>query len=186
MSPSGLPSSPRLLRARTSRTSSPTSVPLVPPPLLVVLPPLLVVMPLLPPLRRRRKKVKISLINRCHTSQILTISCYREGGVRRGHGLRSLRLNVSQRFRSASRIFFLLVFLVTSLLSDLASSTLSYLSVPDTPHSARRSKREKAKKKNIRTKTSFGTGRCACIRMMDYVMAEVLDRMTLGFRLLGT
>ncbi|KAL3463187.1 hypothetical protein BJX64DRAFT_257787 [Aspergillus heterothallicus] len=86
--------------------------------------------------------------------------------------------------RSASRLFFLFVFL-TSLLSDLASSPppyhISLYPIQNNPHEDQNW--EKAKTKNLRTRTSFGLGAVLC--MMDPIMAEILDRMTLGFRLLG-
>ena len=94
----------------------------------------------------------------------LTVS-YREGGVRRGHGLRSFRLSISFYLPRVSR-FFLSPFNVDPLVSDI------------TPlHEDRNGKR---KKKILRTRTSSGTGRFAC--MMGYVVTEVMKRMTLGFR----
>ena len=53
-------------------------------------------------------------------------------------------------------------------------SYLTFDSVPDTPPP---NEFQKGKKKNIRTKTYYGTGRYACV--VGFVVTEALARMTL-------
>ena len=100
LSLSGPSSSPRLSMERMSRTSWPTSAPVVVPPL----PPPPVVLPLVVRLllrRRRRRRLRVwkspfeDTGRWTWTKLMLTtiFSCYRSWRVRRGHGFRSFRLS---------------------------------------------------------------------------------------------
>ena len=100
---------------------------------------------------KKEEGTLLSLTYRNTPPELDTNISYREGGVRRGHGLRSLRLSVSLRFR-----FF---FSFSNLVSFLSSTRFALASlVPDTTRPHELPKREKICKKGWDSRYGLGAG----------------------------